>query len=1037
MWAAQVAGQEFTISTVAGGVPPPATAAPTTASIGKPEGVAVDAAGNVYFSAGYCVLKLSTSGVLTVVAGNSRRGYSGDGGPATSAQLNYPRGLAIDGAGNLYITDKVNNRIRRVSPSGTITTVAGIGAPTFGGDGGPATSAALYQPEDVAVDGAGNLYIADQMNNRIRRVSAAGIITTVAGTGDHGFSGDGGPATAAWLSWPSGVAADGAGNIYIADTENNRVRRVSPSGGIFTLATDLARPRDLAVESTGNLVVTDTGRSRVVRVQFGGVIGIVTVAGTGDAGFSGDGGLATSAQLGGPEGVAADTAGNVYIADTNNNRIRRVLRLTPFSGGTISTVAGDGTRLYSGDGGPAASAQMAEPYFVSVDASGNLYIADHGNGSVRRVSPSGTITTAAAGFPISGMSGPYGVAADGGGNLYITDGMFRVHRVSPGGTIDDVTVGAGLSAPFGLAMDASDNLYIADMGRNRVVRVSPAGAFTTVAGTGLRGYSGDGGPATLAQLREPRDVAVDGAGNLYISDTGNYRVRRVSPGGIITTVAGNGTLGFSGDGGPAVSAQLNDPLGVALDGAGSIYLADMWNHRIRRVSPSGIITTIAGTGAEGYSGDGGPAKSARLGYPTGLAVDSMGRVYFATGNAVRMLTPSCTVSATPNAWTVPVYGGSLTLTIQATAGCAWSITGLPVWITASATSGWGPATVTLTAPGNMGAHRAATITAAGTAVTITQGSGGGLCLFSISPDRQAFSSAGGAGSFTVSAGAACGWTADSQAAWITVTSGAAGSGNGTVNFQVLTNTAGARAGTIKVAGSTFTVDQLGHGLVSVGTMAQVASGGGWKTTFTLVNNGSAPALARLNFRGGTGAELILPLTFPQTGAGPLLASALERTLNAGATLVIESEGPATQDTQQGWAELLTDGAITGFAVFRQRIGDREQEAVVPLETRAVPGYVLAFDNTSGIDTGVAVANLAAQGSALSVIINDETGAHIQTHTLDLPARGHTAFALNSLYPATAGKRGTVEFRAPAGGQISVLGLRFNRGPFTTIPVWAH
>jgi hypothetical protein len=206
LWAVQLTGQEFTISTMAGGVPPPTPAVAATASIGKPIGIATDPAGNVYFSAGYCVFKLNSAGILTLVAGNSHRGYSGDGGPATSAQLDYPRGLALDGAGNLYITDKMNNRIRRVSPSGTITTVAGTGGMWFAGDGGAATSATLYQPEDVAVDGAGNLYIADQMNNRIRRVSTAGIITTFAGTGDHGFSGDGGPATSAWLSWPSGIA---------------------------------------------------------------------------------------------------------------------------------------------------------------------------------------------------------------------------------------------------------------------------------------------------------------------------------------------------------------------------------------------------------------------------------------------------------------------------------------------------------------------------------------------------------------------------------------------------------------------------------------------------------------------------------------------------------------------------------------------------------------------------------------------------------------------------------------------------------------
>jgi hypothetical protein len=199
-------------------------------------------------------------------------------------------------------------------------------------------------------------------------------------------------------------------------------------------------------------------------------------------------------------------------------------------------------------------------------------------------------------------------------------------------------------------------------------------------------------------------------------------------------------------------------------------------------------------------------------------------------------------------------------------------------------------------------------------------------------------------------------------------------------------------------------------------------------------------MARVSFTGGSGGQLVLPLFFPLTGFGPLLAASWEQSISPGASLVVESEVPANQDVQQGWAELMTDGAVTGFAVFRQRNGDRDQEAVVPLETRAAAGYILAFDNTGGIDTGVAIANLSAQAAAVTVIIHDHTGAHVQTNPLNLPARGHRAFVLHSEYPAAAGQRGTVEFRPPAGWQISVLGLRFNvpkGGAFTTIPVWAR
>ncbi len=344
--------------------------------------------------------------------------------------------------------------------SWTITTIAGNGERSFGGDGGPATATQLDRPRGVAVDGAGNLYIADTQNKRIRKVDSTGTITTVAGTGVWGFSGDGGPASEAQLSTPRGVTVDGAGNLYIADSRNHRIRKV---------------------DSTGT---------------------ITTVAGTGVEGFSGDGGPAVEARISFPEGVAVDGAGNLYIGDLYNNRIRKV-----DSRGTITTIAGTGEGSYSGDGGPASEAQLSTPSGVAVDGAGNLYIGDTYNYRIRKVDSTGTITT--------------------------------------------------------------------------------------IAGTGEDGFSGDGGPATEAHLYAPQSLAVDGAGNLYIGDLYNHRIRKVDSRGTITTIAGTGESGFSGDGGPATEAHLYAPHGVALDGAGNLYIADTINNRIRKLTPmTGPVTLV-------------------------------------------------------------------------------------------------------------------------------------------------------------------------------------------------------------------------------------------------------------------------------------------------------------------------------------------------------------------------------------------------------------------------------------------------------------
>ena len=522
-----------------------------------------------------------------------------DGGPAVEAGLYNPSGVAVDGAGNLYIADTFNHRIRKVDSTGTITTIAGTGELGFSGDGGPAVEAELYNPYGVAVDGAGNLYIADTFNDRIRKVDSSGVITTIAGTGERGFSGDEGPAVEAWLYNPYGVAVDGAGNLYIADTFNHRIRKVDSTGTITTIAgtgefgfsgdggpavrAALYFPSGVAVDGAGNLYIADTSNHRIRKVDATGTI--TTIAGTGERGFGGDEGPATTARLTFPRGVAVDGAGNLYIADTSNHRIRKV-----DATGTITTIAGTGERGFGGDEGPATTARLTFPLGVAVDSAGGLYIADTYNHRIRKVDSTGTITTIAG-------TGEFGFGGDGG-----------------------PAVEAGLRNPYGVAVDGAGNLYIADTDNHRIRKVDSTGTITTVAGTGERGFGGDGGPATAAQLAPPAGVAVDGAGNLYIADRGNHRIRKVDSTGTITTVAGTGERGFGGDGGPAEQARLDSPHGVAVDSAGNLYIVDRGNHRIRKVDSAGVITTVAGTGERDFSGDGGPAVEAELYYPLGVAV---------------------------------------------------------------------------------------------------------------------------------------------------------------------------------------------------------------------------------------------------------------------------------------------------------------------------------------------------------------------------------------------------------------------------------
>ncbi|MFQ6098907.1 MAG: NHL repeat-containing protein [Armatimonadota bacterium] len=346
-------------------------------------------------------------GTITTVAGNGKPGYSGDGGPAVEARLNWPRDMSPAPDGDLYIADTMNHCIRRVSRDGTITTVAGTGTEGYSGDGGQAVHAELNAPRDVEVGADGCLYVADTSNHCIRKVGVDGIISTVAGTGIEGYSGDGGRATDARLAWPQDVAVGADGTLYFTDTGNHRVRTVSPEGSIETVAgtgacgdggdggpavrARLARPRGVFVEAAGCLYIGDTENHRVRRVTPDAIIS--TVAGNGVEGYGGDGGEASAAQLAWPRGVVTTGDGCLYIADCGNSVVRAV-----HPDGTISTVAGTGTEGYSGDGGPATSAQLADPHGLALDARGDLYIAEPRNHRVRKVH------NARRGLPITDVS---------------------------------------------------------------------------------------------------------------------------------------------------------------------------------------------------------------------------------------------------------------------------------------------------------------------------------------------------------------------------------------------------------------------------------------------------------------------------------------------------------------------------------------------------------------------------------------------------------------------------------------------------------
>jgi trimeric autotransporter adhesin len=606
----------------------------------------------------------------------------GDGGPATSALLVSPRSVAVDAGGVVYIADSGNQRVRKLATDGTISTIAGNGAPGSAADGEPAALAELDGPSGLALDAGGLVYIADTENDTVWRVDADGTLRRIAGSGvrtgsidgdNPGAPGndasddlnDGQLAAIATLSRPLRLAFDSAGNLLISDFGNGRVRRVSAADGrIETLVGGLIEPIGVAVAANGDVLVVSRGSHQLFRVS-GGIA--TAIAGTGVAGFPVNDVPALGSPLNGPAEVAIAGDGTIYLADTNNNQIRSIT-----ADQMIHRVVGDGVSGFRE--GPAILARFRHPG-VTLAPDGTLVIPDVDNNRIRRYDPAtdAPTVTIAGGDNVSGdgqpatdalLNRPTGLAIDAAGNAYVTehDGH-RVRKIDPAGTISTVVnqqglngsaidntaaVNATLRTPTGVTLSAAGELLVADAADNRILVVDGTGLIRGFAGNGIAcpptdppSPCGDGGPATNAMLNTPLRTAVAPDGTVHIADFNSHRIRRIDAAGTISTVAGNGFPGYGGDGGPATQAVLQQPAGLVFDAAGNLYVADFANHRVRKVAADGTITTVAGTGTGGSLGDGGPGSSAQLNGPTDVALAGDGALVIVDqlNNRVRRLAP--------------------------------------------------------------------------------------------------------------------------------------------------------------------------------------------------------------------------------------------------------------------------------------------------------------------------------------------------------------------------------------------------------------
>jgi sugar lactone lactonase YvrE len=699
----------YTVATLAG-VPPGSADGPVAnARFNLPQGVATDSAGNVYVAdtGNSTIRKISAAGITTTLAGTPGvTGYADGVGGA--AQFSNPAGLAVDPSGNIYVADYYNSVIRKITPDGTVTTFAGKGG-NGGSSDGLAIVARFFGPVGVAIDTAGNLYVADSNNQEIRKISTTGIVSTLAGAAAIAGSLDG-TGAAARFNNPQALAVDAAGNVYVADWFSDAIRKISPAGVVTTLAGNFgvaggvdgtglgatfSDPDSVAVDGAGNVYVSEWNGDTIRKITATGTV--TTLAGMHGVIGSLDG-VGTAARFSAPESIAVNGTGQVYVADGRNNTIRVIA-----PSGAVTTLAGSPPGNVDGLGN---IARFNSPIGAAVDGGGNVFVADFLDNTIRRISTYDNVTTVAGSAGLSGSADgpvsvarfnhPAGLGIDGLGNLYVADEFNNtIRKITPAGLVSTVAGLAGFSGtadgtgsaarflgPTSVQADTAGNLYVTDRGNHTIRKIAPGGQVSTLAGVGDVSGSTDGlGSAAL--FDQPSALVLDQAGNLYVSDTGNETIRKILPSGLVSTLAGV-PAGVGSTDGTGSGARFSGPFGLAIDAAGNLYLADEGNSEIRKITSAGVVTTVAGK-AVANGGVDGTGNAARFNYPEGIAIDGKGTLFVVDTNnsTIRYASasPPPLIVSQPIAVTA-VTGQTATFRVAASSSGAiayqWEVNGVPI-----------------------------------------------------------------------------------------------------------------------------------------------------------------------------------------------------------------------------------------------------------------------------------------------------------------------------------------------------------------------
>ena len=909
-------------------------------------------------------------------AGNGFVGYQGDNGPATGAEVDKVAGLAADAMGNIYLADQNNHVVRKVDINGIITTFAGVGVAGFTGDQGPANLAKLNGPQGVCAAPSGVVYVTDPGNHRMRAVATSGIITTVAGNGSALSSGDGQQATSAGITTPIRCAVDSSGNLYIVDQDAQVIRKVTPAGVISTFA---------GVNNT--------------------------------AGFSGDNGPATAAQMNNPSAAIFDASGNLYVTDQANQRIRKI-----DTNGIITTVAGNGVAAFAGDQGDAKSASLNFPGEIAIDPLGNLFITDTSNQAIREVTSAGIISTVAGIPEHSGIGGdngpptaaqfnnPLALTRDPLGNLYVGDtGNHRVRKI--------VSLTSGPPACT-YSLNWGGQAFPAAGGNGSIDITAPPGCQWTIPNIPtwivITGYPPNGGNGRVTY-----EVVRNGAGYRTVTLTGNglsYTVEQEA-----VSLSGSTLVGWM----PHLAAEENWTSTFTLVNKGVVpatarlsFFGDnnAYSSDPNRAGPLTLPLTFPQAG-----GSSAPLLAATfdrtLGSYASLIVNSagpqgpppvlVGSAQVVSTNTVDGFTIFHQIRTGQEA-VVPMDTRKATSYLLAFDNTNGLVLGVAVENVAAQAA---------VIPVIVRDENGALIVTQKTSISLD---GNGHIQFVLSDPANGFPE-----------------TANIR---------------GTIEFDTPQN------GQISVLGLRFTppnnalttIPALAEVGTGGGSIAHLASGDGWKTTFVLVNTGSTPASATLSFFSDQNSTnprgpLTLPLAFPQTGDDGTAMSVSSYTtpqLAAGATLIVVTSGAPQLLT--GSAQITSAGNVGGFVIFRHN----GQEAVVPIESRGAQAYIIAFDNTNGTATGIAVNAVSApdqtQQVNIHVTVRDDAGIAITGGTITLPPNGHTAFTLGiDKFPEIPNIRGTIEFdttQVPVGVAIGALGIRIRAGAtptYTTLPALAR